>query len=249
MKRKRCAWWLSISMGMLVMGLGHFCMAAGEPTLMLGEILKKVEVNYQQTQAFTAFFRQLTTSASASSMVAEASGKLYYEKPRQMRWEYDKPEPQTFVANQQLAWLHVPVEKSISLYDAGTLFASPLAKAFFDGIVELKNNFEVSLDLQQSTASRAVLRLIPKKEDPQIKKLFLWIDLPAHRISAVESHDAMGNTNKIVLESQVTMSSLDQRLFQLEVPPSTVVLDMEGKQLTPADIDNLKRKLSGSRKN
>lgn len=238
-----------IVFAMCCMSRFHPSHAAGEPTLMLGEILRKTEANYQQTQAFTAFFRQMTTSAAASSMVTESSGKLYYEKPRQMRWEYDKPEPQTFVANQQLAWLHVPVDRQISLYDARTLFASPLAQTFFDGVVELKNNFEVSLDLKQSTSARAVLRLIPKKEDPQIKKLFLWIDLPAYRISAIESHDALGNTNKIVLESQVAVTSLEQKLFQLEVPPSTVVMDMEGKPLTPADIENLKRKLVGGRKN
>lgn len=225
------------------------CKAAGEPKLLLGEILKKTESNYQQTQAFTAFFRQITASAAASAMATEASGKLYYEKPRQMRWDYDKPEPQTFVANQQLAWLHVPAEKQVSLYDAKALFASPLAQTFFDGILELRNNFDVTLDLKQSSDAKAVLKLVPKSEDPQIKKLFLWIDLPAYRISAIESHDALGNTNKIILESQVTVPSLDQKLFQLDVPPSTVVTDMEGKQLKPSDIDNLKRKIAGNRKN
>ena len=249
MKRKKVHWLPSLVSALVVLFSVHPCKAAGEPAVMLGEILKKVEYNYQQTQAFTAYFRQMTTSAAASAMVTEASGKLFYEKPKQMRWEYDKPEPQTFVANQQLAWLHVPAEKQISLYDAKALFASPLAQMFFEGVVELKNNFDVTLDLNQSNVAKAVLKLVPKKEDPQIKKLYLWIDLPAYRISAVESHDALGNTNKIILESQVVVPTLDAKLFQLEIPQATVVMDMEGKQLTTSEIDNLKRKLSGSRKN
>lgn len=249
MKINLLHWLPSVGCVLLVLALVQPCGAAGEPTLMLGDILRKVESNYQQTQAFTAYFRQMTTSAAASAMVTEASGKLFYEKPRQMRWEYDKPEPQTFVANQQLAWLHVPAEKQISLYDAKALFSSPLAQTFFEGVVELKNNFDVTLDLNQSNVARAVLKLIPKKEDPQIKKLYLWIDLPAHRISAVESHDALGNTNKITLESQVVASNLDAKLFQLEIPAATIVMDTDGKQLSTSEIDNLKRKLMGSRKN
>lgn len=249
MKMKKIYWLPSVGCLLLVLAWVHPGRAAGEPTLMLGEILRKVESNYQQTQAFTAYFRQLTTSAAASAMATEASGKLYYEKPRQMRWEYDKPEPQTFVANQHLAWLYVPAEKQISLYDAKALFSSPLAQTFFEGVVELKNNFEVTLDLNQSNVARAVLKLIPRKDDPQIKKLYLWIDLPSHRISAVESHDALGNTNKITLESQVVVPSLDAKLFQLEIPAATVVMDMDGRQLTTPEIDNLKRKLMGSRKN
>lgn len=223
--------------------------AAAESSLVLGEILKKTESKYQQTQAFTAYFHQWTTSAAAGAMSAtEATGRVYYEKPRQMRWEYEKPEPQTFVANQQLAWLHVPSEKQISLFDAKSLFASPLAQTFFDGIVELKNNFDVTLDLKQSNNALAVLKLIPKKEDPNIKTLFLWIDLQSYRISTVESHDALGNTNRILLDSQSAVPHLDPGFFQLDIPPSTVVVDTEGRQLTPSDIENLKLKLSPSRK-
>ncbi|MFZ0927139.1 MAG: hypothetical protein WAN11_00960, partial [Syntrophobacteraceae bacterium] len=62
--------------------------AAGPPK-MLGEILGKTESNYQNIHAFTAIFHQKTTSAAAGTLsAAEAMGRLYYAKPRQMRWEY-----------------------------------------------------------------------------------------------------------------------------------------------------------------
>ncbi len=209
----------------------------------LGEILKKTESFYKNIQAFTATFSQYTTSAAANAMATKATGKLFYQKPRQMRWEYDSPEPQTFVASHQLAWLYAPADRQVSLFDAGTYFASPLAQTFFDGMVELKKHFEVSIDTRQSTKDSAVLTLNPLAEDPNIKMLYLWIDLQSYRIQAVESQDALGNTNRIVLDSFKTMPQLESGLFQLSIPPSTIVVDTEGRELPQSEVDKLKQKL------
>jgi outer membrane lipoprotein carrier protein len=216
-------------------------LAHGESPLAVGEILKKTGSTYLQTRAVSANFLQSVTSAAASNMTTEASGKLYYEKPRQMRWEYEKPEPQVFVANQQLAWLYVPSEKQISLTDSKKIFSHPLAQTFFEGVAELKKHYDVTLDHGQSTKESAVLKLMPRKEDPEIKMLTLSIDLQTYRISSIEVHNALGNINRITLSSQRAVASLDPKLFELDVPPSVGIVDAEGRPLTPAEIEKLKQ--------
>lgn len=208
----------------------------------VADILKKAEVTYLQTQAFSANFHQSVISAAVNAMTTEASGKLFYEKPRQMRWEYDQPEPQVFVANQQLAWLYVPSEKQISLTDPQRIFAHPLAQTFFDGVGELKKHYEVTLDHNRSGTEAAVLKLMPRKEDPEIKMLYLTIELQTYRITSIEVYNALGNINRITLDSQRSMPSLDPKLFQLDVPPNVDMVDAEGRPLSPAEIDKLKRK-------
>jgi outer membrane lipoprotein carrier protein len=211
---------------------------------LLGEILSKTEANYQSIQAFTAIFHQQTTSAAAGALSAgEASGRLYYSRPRQMRWEYDKPEEQVFVANNQVAWLYVRAENQITMFEADKLFASPLARTFFDGAVGLKNYFDVTLESSRSTSTTAVLKLVPKQEDPSVKFLYLWIDLGSYRITRIESHDILGNTNGITLESLTPHSTLDSRLFQLEVPPSSKVFDSEGRELSPTQIEQVRTRI------
>ena len=220
--------------------------AAGSP--MLGEILSKTEANYQKIQAFTATFRQTTTSSAAGTVTpAEAVGRLYYAKPRQMRWEYDKPEEQVFVANNQFAWLYVLADNQISLFDAKKLFASPLAQTFFDGAVGLKNHFDVTLDAGRSNVHFAVLKLVPKQEDPTIKLLFLWIDLQSYRIARIESQDILGNTNRITIESLTPQHSLDPKLFYLEVPSGAKVFDPDGREYTPVEVDQLRSKISSGK--
>ncbi len=191
--------------------------AAGPPR-MLGEILAKTEANYKNIHAFTAIFHQKTTSAAAGTLsAAEAQGRLYYAKPRQMRWEYDKPEEQVFVANNRFAWLYVRAENQITMFDADKLFASPLARTFFEGALGLKTYFNVTLDPIESTQNLAVLKLVPRQEDPSVTLLYLWIDLLSYRICRIQSHDIVGNSNEVAIDSFASHSDLDPALFQLEI--------------------------------
>src|SRR5208283_3772095 len=218
--------------------------AAAGPA-MLGEILAKTEANYQNIHAFTALFRQKTISAAAGTMgSAEASGRLFYARPRQMRWEYEKPEEQVFVANNQFAWLYVRAENQITLFDADKLFSSPLARTFFDGALGLKNYFDVTLESSRSTQNLAVLKLVPKQEDPSVKLLYLWIDLRSYRISRLQSLDILGNSNEIAIDAFTPHSSLDPGLFHMEVPPSAKVFGADGSELSAAEIEQLKARIS-----
>ncbi|HBZ55236.1 MAG TPA: hypothetical protein DEO88_07510 [Syntrophobacteraceae bacterium] len=222
--------------------LGLICPSlapAAEPSLSLQELLDKIQQRYQTPQAYTAYFKQTTTS-SAGSLTTEASGKLYYQKPRQMRWDYETPEIQTFVASDQMAWLYVPAEKQISLFDAKNLISSPLSRTFFDGVFELKKDFRVQLDPKQSNQTSALLVLTPKVEDPSIQTLRLQVDLRTFQLMSLETQDVLGNTNRITLESQREKPELDAALFRLVVPPETVVLDADGRELNAADIQKLK---------
>lgn len=207
----------------------------------VNEILKKTENHYSKIRAFSADFHQSVSSAATGAIISEASGRLYYEKPRQMRWEYEKPEAQVFVANHQMAWLYVPSERQLSLMDPKRIFSHPLAQTYFDGVSELRKYYDVTLDLKQSSNDTSVLKLVPKREDPEIKLLFLSIQLAGYRLSSIEIHNALGNVNRITLESQRPISNPDPRLFRLEIPAGTEVLDVDGQVLTQPQIEALMR--------
>lgn len=209
----------------------------------VNDLLKRTEASYLKMHAFSAEFQQSVTSQTTGGTISEASGRLYYQKPKKMRWEYDKPEPQVFVANQEIAWLYVPSEKQASLVDSQKIFSHPLAQTFFDGVGELKKHYEVTLDLRQSTDESMVLKLVPKQEDPEIKLLFLTIELPGYVVKAIEIHNSLGNINRISLESTKVATNLEGRLFQFDLSSDTTILDSEGRILNHAEIETLKQKL------
>ncbi len=219
-------------------------LAAGQ-ALSIGEILSKTEANYRSIHAFTAIFSQKTVSAAATTLGADmAAGKLYYAKPRQMRWAYDKPEKQLFVANNKVAWLYSQDQNQITMFDAQKLFASPLASAFFGGALRLRDQFNVTLDPVLSRPEAAVLQLTPLRQDPSIKIAYLWIDLRTYLISCVQTQDLLGNTNTITIDSFTPRKSLDPGLFRLDVPPQAKVFDSNGRMLTAGKIEALKTETS-----
>jgi outer membrane lipoprotein carrier protein len=228
----------NVVLGMVLCFLLLPAVSLAETAISLQEVLRGVESHYQQIKAYTASFKQVTSSA-ASSLTTEASGRLYYQKPKQMRWEYQTPDVQTFIVNNKLAWLHVPAEKQITLFDAQSFFSSPLSQTFFDGVFELQRQFHVALDHSQSSTTSAALALTPKVEDPNIQSMRLYIDLASYRILSIETKDALGNSNRITLESQKEQVKLEQKLFHLEAPPSTTVIDQGGRTLNREEIDKL----------
>jgi outer membrane lipoprotein carrier protein len=223
--------------------------APAAPARSIGQILSKTEANYRSIHAFTAVFTQKTVSAAATTLGAQiAEGRLYYAKPRQMRWEYDKPEKQVFVANNKFAWLYSQSENRITTFDAGKLFASPLASTFFDGAMRLRDHFSVSLDPAMSNPQTAVLELRPLRRDPSIKLAYIWIDRRSFLISRVETKDLLGNTNEITLSSFTPRPNLSPGLFLLQVPAEAGVCDANGRMLTPAQIKELQLSISSGAK-
>ena len=232
---------------LLFLGSPGRALAAG-PARSIGEILSKTESNYRSVHAFTAIFSQKTISAAATTLGAQAAGgKLYYAKPHQMMWEYDKPENQEFVANNKIGWLYTKEEKRITLFDSQKLFSSPLASAFFDGALKLRDHFNVSLDPILSTPSTAVLQLSPLRPDPSIKLAYLWIDLRTYLISRVQTQDLLGNTNEITITSFTPRPSLAPGLFRLQPPPGVKVFDANGRMLTAARMEKLQAEISSGR--
>jgi outer membrane lipoprotein-sorting protein len=73
--------------------------------------------------------------------------------------------------------------------------------------------------------------------------LNLTVDLATYRIASIESLDALGNTNRIMLEGQTALPQVDAALFQLTIPPSTIVVDADGREIPPSEVDRLRQKL------
>jgi len=242
--RRGTCWWVALVLALVV--LGAFGAQAQEPET-LNDILGKTERYFQDFRAFSAQFTQITKSASAAAMASEASGRFYYLRPKMMRWEYETPESQIFIANGELAWLYVPAEQQISLFGKDRLFSSPFIRTLFEGVLKLREHFEIRMDSRETTATTAVLILTPMREDPNVQALKLWIDRAEGYIAAIQSQDALGNSNRIDFTLQRKIPKLPTELFQLEVPTATAVIDQDGQQLSPEQIRLLQSQLRQTR--
>ncbi len=215
------------------------CAAAGPQDLK--GLLDATEHHYQQLRAFTSRFRQVTRSASAATMATEATGRLYYLKPKRMRWEYETPERQVFIVHHSIGWLYVPDDHQVTLLDENRLFASPLVRVLFDGLFQLQKHFSIQLDNQLTTSAHVVLDMVPHEEDPYVKSIKLWVERKTHLITSFQTSDALGNTNRLEFIGQKSVADLPEALFDLEVPGNTTVIDSQGRVLNTVEIHALQK--------
>jgi hypothetical protein len=57
----------------------------------------------------------------------------------------------------------------------------------------------------------------------------------------VETRDAIGNINRLVIEGQKEALSLDPRLFHLDIPNGAIVTDAQGRELSPQEIGQVQK--------
>jgi outer membrane lipoprotein carrier protein len=76
------------------------------------DVARAFERHYQRTKSMAGLFLEKYTSGG-SGIVVE-SGKVYFEKPGRMRWDYDSPEKKMFLVDGKNVWYYVPADHTAS---------------------------------------------------------------------------------------------------------------------------------------
>ena len=188
-------------------------LSAGPPNELIAEIQQK----YDQTRSLSADFFQKTRSRAAS-MGTSARGRLFFLKPRAIRWDYEQPRQQ-FIINEDKAWLYVPEEKTIYLYDADQIINSPVVLSFFSGLGQLREMFSITqLPSESGPPPRHRLLLLPRESESPVSQITLWIDPQSRLVVAIQTEDPLGNINEITFTNIQVNQPLKPSWFDLEVP-------------------------------
>lgn len=187
---------------------------SAEPT---PELVAKIQQRYDQTQSLSADFVQKTRS-KAASMGTSAIGRLFYLKPRAIRWDYKQPKQQ-FVINAEMAWLYVPEEKTIYLYDADQIINSPVVLSLFSGLGQLSEMFNLTqLPLEPGPPARYRLELLPRESESPVSRVILWVAPESYQVVRIQTEDLLGNINEITLTNIKVNAKLEASSFALKVP-------------------------------
>jgi outer membrane lipoprotein carrier protein len=190
------------------------------------DLVAKVQDHYDRTQSLTADFVQETRSRTAS-LGTSARGKLYFLKPRAIRWDYDEP-LQRFVVNDQKAWLYVPDEKTIYLYEAEQIISSPIVVSFFSGLGQLSEMFSISqLPTDPGPPALYRLELLPRESESPVSRVTLWVSTESYYVIRIQTEDPLGNINEVSLTNIQVDIPLEPSWFALEVPDGVRVEKQE----------------------
>src|SRR5262249_62019813 len=75
----------------------------------------------------------------------ESGGKLSFEKPNRMRWDYRPPDEQTIVGDGETLWIYQPGEKQVIKAPLGEAFQARTPVSFLAGLAPLDRDFSATL--------------------------------------------------------------------------------------------------------
>ena len=75
-------------------------------------VARAIQNHYRQAGTLQAVF--LETYRAGNSNLQVESGKVYFRRPGQMRWDYESPQKKLFLVDGHYAWFYIPADHTVS---------------------------------------------------------------------------------------------------------------------------------------
>ena len=189
-------------------------------------LLGRVAAKYAASRSLSASFRQEVPLQNIG-IVRRASGKVYFERPLKMRWDYKAPDAQLFLAD-GVSFYFRPAGSS-QVYrkkiDEKALGGKiPLLLLFGNG--DISGMFRVEETVVRKGGEETGLRLVPRGDGaPEVRRVDLVVGTADLLIREVHLYDRLGGANHLYLDGTVLDPSLPPDIFRFRKTPGEEVVD------------------------
>jgi outer membrane lipoprotein carrier protein len=193
----------------------------------VGDIAQKLQSTYEITKDLKADFVQEATIKSIKKTQRE-EGRVFFKNPKNMLWEYSKPQGKKLVINSQKAWLYLSKEKVVYTQKSESIFQSKFLINFFAGAGKLKDDFIIKYAEPKALDKDGnyLLVLIPREKTAACNLVKLTVDKNNFYILQVGFDDVMGNSTALKFSNISVNTGLAQKIFQFKPPAGVEVFEM-----------------------
>lgn len=183
----------------------------------VSDVLKKLQDRYDSTKTLRADFRQRVESPTLAEAL-ESHGRVAFEKPNHMRWDYEPPDRQTIVGDGENLWIYQPDQQQVIKAPLAEAFQATTPVTFLAGLGRVDRDFDASLEREEGT--RWILKLVPKK-DTGIGELHLSVRKADASVEEARITDPLGTTTKITFTDEKRNVAIEPDTFRF-TPPAGV---------------------------
>jgi len=203
------------------------CCAFSEELPTVGDIAQKLQSTYEKTKDLKADFVQEATIKSIKKTERE-EGKVFFKNPKNMLWEYTKPQGKKLVINSQKAWLYLAKEKVVYTQKSESIFQSKFLINFFAGAGKLKDDFTIKYAEPKAYDKNGnyLLMLIPREKTAACNSVMLTVDKNNFYILQVSFDDVMGNSTTLKFSNIFINTGVAQKMFQFQPPAGVQIFEM-----------------------
>jgi outer membrane lipoprotein carrier protein len=210
-----------------VLFLFHAGVAGAADNAGAGEaFLREVVRKYAAVRTLSAGFRQEIPLQNLG-IVRKAHGRVYFERPLKMRWDYRGKPAQVFLADGRHFYFRPEdapqvLRKKIDESSLGGRI--PLLLLFGKG--DISDRFRVEGMIPRKEGTEKALRLVPRGDGaPDVRRIDLVVGSGDLLIREVHLYDKLGGANHLYLEETALDPSLPAGLFRFVRPEGVEVVD------------------------
>jgi len=204
--------------------IGCLNATADDSPATLSNILDGVEKRYAGPGFSAKFFQESLLKAMQISDTAE--GSLTVKRPGKMRWEYTIPDAQTIISDGRTMWIYRPADNQVMVGKAPAFFAGGKGAGFLSDIRLIRKSFNIELQKAENDAYYR-LRMVPKKESPDLADVILSVQKTSFRVDQVITHNAYGDETQITLSDYQFNLDPKDNLFTFEIPDGVDVVRVD----------------------
>ncbi len=189
----------------------------------VGELVSQVQSAYSKVPSLSGSFFQESFNA-ALELSETATGRFAFKKPGKMKWDYESPEKQVFLVQENTVWLYQEEQRQVLIDKFDRMMMSDLPVGFLMGIGDLKNDFDVRAAC--TTPDGTVLELAPKsKKSRELSSFKLLVGTGSYIPAGASVQDISGNTTSFILSDVRSDPEFDDEIFEPSFPKGLDVQD------------------------
>jgi outer membrane lipoprotein carrier protein len=196
----------------LVMGLVLPLRAADSPKLKA--LLDRLQKHYQQTNSFSAKFKEQISPAGGAKR--EREGTVYYRKPGLMRWEFSGEDQELIVSDGKQLYNYQPDLNEVVETPLEQAFRSSSFAAFLLGIGNVQRDFDASVPAKAPSDGQQHITLKPKNGGDVVE---MGLDPATLDLKTLRLTDALGDVTELAFSDFKSGAPLDDKLFAF-IPPA-----------------------------
>ena len=200
----------------------------GYGKLNVKETVKRLQAKYKNTKSFKAEFEQ-NFHQSMLKKTATSQGIVYFKKPGQMRWNYEKPSPKEFIVNKDSLIIYNAKDKSA--YENKCFKQNSLTSSlsFLWGMGDLDKKFNAKeFNGRFGDKSDLHIRFKPKEKNTYYRKIILVLDPKTYQIKQSIIVDLQNNVNQFIYNNFKTNVAMPQSIFDFKKPKGVSLMPMPG---------------------
>ncbi len=187
------------------------------PSATPDDLAARVQQRYDTIKDFEADFVQTYEGGVLRTKTTE-SGTVAIKRPGRMRWVYSKPERKEFVSDGVRIFSYLPADKQV-IVSPVPQGQSNTPALFLTGKGNLVRDFTVSsTQLAGAPAGLTMLKLVPKRSDPDVESLVLGIDPTSLQIRHLLATDRQGGKSMFTFTNLKENRGLSDKIFEFRIP-------------------------------